>query len=99
MLKIPDVAAYLKRCNHTKKQSAETLLAQIGEFYLQTPPYKTPYTSQVNTPLSWWKACIPTPPYLQLLAIKLFQLSHMQLVVRGFGQFVNGWLEKEERDY
>jgi len=52
MLKIPDVAAYLKRCNHTKKQSAETLLAQIGEFYLQTPPYKTPYTSQVNTPLS-----------------------------------------------
>ncbi len=52
MLKIPDVTAYLKRCNHTKKQSAETLLAQISEFYLQTPPYKTPYTSQVNTPLS-----------------------------------------------
>jgi hypothetical protein len=52
MLKIPNIAAYLKKYNHTKKQSAETLLAQIGEFHLQTPPYKTPYTSQINTPLS-----------------------------------------------
>ena len=45
MLKIPDIAAHLREYKHSKKQSAETLLAQIGEFYLQTPPYKTPYTS------------------------------------------------------
>ncbi|UZO05933.1 uncharacterized protein OCT59_026271 [Rhizophagus irregularis] len=52
MLKISNIAAYLKKFNHTKKQSAEILLAQIGEFYLQSVPYNTPYNSQVNTPLS-----------------------------------------------
>ena len=52
MLKIPDVVTFLKKCNHIKIQSAETLLTQIGKFYLQTLPYKIPYTSQVNTPLS-----------------------------------------------
>jgi hypothetical protein len=74
MVKIPSVAAYLKKYNHSKKQSAETLLAQIGEFHLQTAPYNMPYTSQINTPLSWWKMCVPNPPYLQLLAMKLFSI-------------------------
>ncbi|RGB30942.1 hypothetical protein C1646_764693 [Rhizophagus diaphanus] len=74
MLKISNIAAYLKKFNQTKKQSAEILLAQIGEFYLQSVPYNTPYNSQVNTPLSWWNMCTPIPPYLQLLAIKLFSI-------------------------
>jgi len=74
MLKDPNIAAYLKKHDHSKKQSAETLLAQIGEFHLQTAPYNLPYTSQVNTPLSWWKMCSPFPPYLQLLSIKLFSI-------------------------
>lgn len=74
MLKISNIAAYLKKNNHTKKRSAEILLVQIGEFYLQLVPYNTPYNSQVNTPLSWWKMCTPIPPYLQLLAIKLFSI-------------------------
>lgn len=74
MLKIPEIAAHLKKYKHSKKQSAETLLAQLGEFYLQAVPYNTPYASQINTPLSWWKMCIPSPPYLQLLAIKLFSI-------------------------
>lgn len=74
MLKIPDIAAYLKIHKHSKKQSAEALLAQIGEFHLQAVPYNSPYNSQINTPLSWWKMCAPIPPYLQLLAIKLFSI-------------------------
>jgi hypothetical protein len=75
MVKIADIATYLKTYKHSKKQSAETLLAQIGEFHLQTTPYNSPYTSQISTPLSWWKMCTPTPPYLQLLAIKLFSVA------------------------
>ena len=74
MIKIPDTAAYLKKYNHSKKQSAKMLLAQIGEFHLCSAPYKAPYTSQINTPLSWWKVCTPTPPYLQLLAKKIFSI-------------------------
>ena len=74
MVKITSVATYLKKYNHSKKQSAEILLTQIGEFHLQSMPYNSPYTSQINTPLSWWKMCTPTPPYLQLLAIKLFSV-------------------------
>jgi len=35
MLKIPDIAAYLREYKHSKKQSAEIFLAQIGEFHLQ----------------------------------------------------------------
>ncbi|CAB5378742.1 unnamed protein product [Rhizophagus irregularis] len=74
MLKDPNIATYLKKHDHSKKKSAEILLAQIGEFHLQTAPYNMPYSSQVNTPLSWWKMCVPTPPYLQLLSIKLFSI-------------------------
>lgn len=75
MLKIPDIAAHLREYKHSKKQSAETLLAQIGEFHLQANPYKLSYDSQVNTPLSWWRMCKPTPPYIQLLAKKLFSIA------------------------
>src|SRR5881227_159498 len=57
---------YLREYKHSKKQSAETLLAQIGKFHLQAIPYKLSYDSQVNTPLSWWRMCKPTPPYIQL---------------------------------
>jgi hypothetical protein len=53
MLKIPDIAAYLKIHKHSKKQSAEALLAQIGEFHLQAAPYHSPYNSQISPPLSW----------------------------------------------
>lgn len=52
MVKITSIATYLKKNNHSKKQSAEILLAQIGEFHLQSMPYNSPYTSQINTPLS-----------------------------------------------
>ena len=52
MLKIPDIATYLKIYKHFKKQSAEALLTQIGEFYLQVVLYNLPYNSQINTPLS-----------------------------------------------
>ncbi|PKK55755.1 hypothetical protein RhiirC2_858884 [Rhizophagus irregularis] len=58
MLKIPDIAAYLKKHNHSKRHSAEVLLAQIGEFHLKTAPYNSPYNSQINTPLSWWRMCL-----------------------------------------
>jgi hypothetical protein len=75
MLKIPNIVAYLKEYKHSKKQSAETLLSQLGEFHLQAVPYNSPYSSQINTPLSWWKMCPPIPPYLQLLAIKLFSIA------------------------
>ena len=96
MLKIPDVAAYLKRCNHTKKQSAETLLAQIGEFHLQTAPYNNPFSSQINTALSWWKMCMPNPPYLQLLAIKLFSIvPHAASCERIWS--ICGWLVGKRR--
>ncbi|RGB31966.1 hypothetical protein C1646_763434 [Rhizophagus diaphanus] len=47
MLKISNIAAYLKKFNHTKKQSVEILLAQIGEFYLQLVSYNTPYNLQL----------------------------------------------------
>ena len=70
-VKDPNIAAYLKKYDHSKKKSAETLLAQIGEFHLQSAPYNIPFTSQINTALSWWKMCTPTPPYLQLFAINL----------------------------
>jgi hypothetical protein len=75
MLKIPNTAAYLKQHNHNKKESAEILLAQLGEFHLQKiAPYNAPYSSQVNSPLSWWDMCVHTPPYLQLLATKIFSI-------------------------
>ncbi|GES77785.1 ribonuclease H-like domain-containing protein [Rhizophagus clarus] len=75
MLKIPDIAAYLKEYKHSKKESAEVLLMQLGEFHLKTIPYNSPYNSNISTSLSnWWKMCIPIPPYLQLLAIKLFSI-------------------------
>ena len=74
MVKITNIATYIKKHNHSKKKSAEILLAQIGEFYLQSTPYNSPYTSQISTPLNWWKMCVPKPPYLQLLAIKLFSV-------------------------
>ncbi|PKB93664.1 hypothetical protein RhiirA5_440659, partial [Rhizophagus irregularis] len=67
MLKDPNIATYLKKHDHSKKKSAEILLAQIGEFHLQTAPYNMPYSSQQ--------------------------------VVNEFGQSVDGWLVKEERDY
>ena len=66
MLKILNIAAYLKEYKHSKKESAEALLAQLGEFHLQTVPYNSPYNSNVSTSLNWWKMCVPTPPYLQL---------------------------------
>ena len=72
MLKIPNIATYLKIYKHFKKQSAEALLAQIGEFHLQVVLYNLPYNSLINTPLNWWKMCVPILSYLQLLAIKLF---------------------------
>jgi len=53
MLKISDIATYLKIYKHSKKQFAKALLAQIDEFYLQVVPYNSPYNSQINTPLSW----------------------------------------------
>ncbi|PKY46483.1 hypothetical protein RhiirA4_461352 [Rhizophagus irregularis] len=46
MLKISNIAAYLKKFNHTKKQSAEIFLVQIDEFYLQSVSYNTSYNSQ-----------------------------------------------------
>jgi len=52
MVKITNVVTYLKKHNHSKMKSAEILLAQIGEFHLQTAPYNSPYNSQINTPLS-----------------------------------------------
>ena len=75
MLKTPVIAAYLKEYKHSKKQSAETLLAQIGEFHLQAEPYKSPYNFQVSTPFKWWKMCKPNSPYIQLLAKKLFSIA------------------------
>src|SRR4051812_37831029 len=100
MLKIPNTAAYLKQHNHTKKESAEILLAQLEEFHLQKiTPYNAPYSSQVNLPLSWWDMCVSTPPYLQLLATKIFTIIPHAASCEEFGQFVNGWLEKEEQDY
>jgi hypothetical protein len=75
MLKISNIAAYLKRHNHTKKDSAEILLSQLGEFHSQkTAPYNAPYSSQATSPLTWWDMCAPTPPYLQLLATKIFSV-------------------------
>ncbi len=74
MLKIPDISAHLRKYNHSKKESAVALLAQIGEFHLQRPPYNAPYNSFISTPFRWWKMCTPTPPYLQLLAMKLFSI-------------------------
>ena len=53
MVKITNIATYLKKHNHSKKKSAEILLAQIGEFHLQSTPYNSPYTSQISTPLNW----------------------------------------------
>jgi hypothetical protein len=74
MLKIPEIAACLKIFKHSKKQSAEVLMAQIGEFHLQASPFNAKYSPQINKPCSWWKMCEPSPPYLQLLAIKLFSI-------------------------
>src|SRR6266498_3994586 len=74
MVKITNIATYLKKHNHSKKKFAQILFAQIGEFHLQSTPYNSPYTSQISTPLNWWKMCVPKPPYLQLLAIKLFSV-------------------------
>ena len=90
MLKIPDIAAHLREYKHSKKQSAETLLAQIGEFHLQANPYKLSYDSQVNTTLSWWRMCKPTPLIYNYLQKNYFLLLLMQLTVSEFGQFVDG---------
>ena len=48
MLKIPDIATYLKIYKHSKKQSAEILMAQIGEFHLQVIPFNAKYSSQIK---------------------------------------------------
>ena len=74
MLKIPEIAAYLKIYKHSKIQSAGVLMAQIGEFQLQATPFNAKYSVQMNKPLNWWKMCEPSPLYLQLLAIKLFSV-------------------------
>jgi hAT family C-terminal dimerisation region len=96
ILKIPKIAAYLKEYKHSKKQSAETLLAQIGEFHLQAELYNTPYDSQVSTPLNWWKLCNPTPPYKQLLTKKLFSIvPHAANCERIWS--ICGWLTGKRR--
>ncbi|CAB4463255.1 unnamed protein product [Rhizophagus irregularis] len=96
MLKIPDIAAHLREYKHSKKQSAETLLSQIGEFHLQANPYKLPYDSQTNTPLSWWRMCKPTPPYIQLLAKKLFSIApHAANCERVWS--ICGWMTGKRR--
>jgi len=96
MLKIPDIAAHLKEYNQSKKQSAETLLAQIGEFRLNSKTYKSPYDSQVSTPLNWWKMCKPTPPYIQLLAKKLFSIvPHAANCERIWS--ICGWMTRKRR--
>ena len=96
MLKIPDIATYLKIYKHSKKQSAEALLVQIGEFYLQVILYNSSYNSQINTSLGWWKMCVPTPPYLQLLAIKLFSIiPHAASCERIWS--IYGWMVRKRR--
>ena len=52
MLKIPDIVTYLKIYKHSKKQSAEILMAQIGKFHLQAIPFNAKYSSQINKPYS-----------------------------------------------
>ena len=53
MVKITNIATYLKKHNHSKKKFAEILFAQIGEFYLQSILYNSPYTLQISIPLNW----------------------------------------------
>lgn len=96
MLKIPDIAAYLKIYKHSKKQSAEILMAQIGEFHLQAIPFNAKYSSQINKPYSWWKMCEPSPPYLQLLALKLFSvIPHAASCERVWS--ICGWMVGKRR--
>ena len=96
MLKIPNIVAYLKEYKHSKKQSAEALLSQLGEFHLQTTPFNSPFNSQINSPLNWWKMCKPTPPYLRLLAMKLFSIApHAASCERVWS--VCGWMIGKRR--
>jgi hypothetical protein len=52
MLKIPDIATYLKIYKYSKKQFAEILMTQIGEFHLQAISFNAKYSSQINKPYS-----------------------------------------------
>ncbi|CAG8764916.1 23131_t:CDS:2, partial [Rhizophagus irregularis] len=102
MLKISNIAAYLKKFNHTKKQSAEILLAQIGEFYLQSVPYNTPYNSQLvsSPPVDDDREQVPSQnlEILQVLDLDLMfrdNLTDKQLELDGIDDFIQE-LDKED---
>jgi hypothetical protein len=75
MIKVPEIASQLKKFKHSKQQSGDALIAQFREFYLQKSPFNASFLSNIDTALSWWQTCITTPPYLQLLGIKLFSIT------------------------
>ena len=93
MMKIPEILAILKRNNHSKRKAGEVLMSQLRDYQLHQPPYDTSYIHNFDVPIKWWKTCQMDPPYLQYLAVKLFQCHHMLPVVSVFGRFVIGFME------
>jgi hypothetical protein len=96
MIKIPEIATQLKKYKHSKEQSGDIIISQFREFYLQRDPFNAPFSLNIDTPLSWWKTCILSPPYLQLLGIKLFSITpHTASCERIWS--ICGWMTGKRR--
>ena len=75
MVKIPEIATHLKNYKHSKQKSGDILIAQFREFYLNQNLFNASFLPNIDSALNWWKTCTISPPYLQLLGIKLFSIT------------------------
>ncbi|CAJ0838751.1 308_t:CDS:2 [Entrophospora sp. SA101] len=73
--KILTHAANIWRDLGHKQESCKELLGQLRKYHLQIEPYNTLYSTNIDTPYSWWITCNDTTNHLKSLALKLFSIT------------------------
>jgi len=75
IIRISEISTILKQNKHSKRRSGEVLMAQLRDYHTHQSPYNASYDFTFDIPTRWWETRQINPPYLQLLATKLFSVS------------------------